>query len=182
MLPPGHIAAGYLTSKFILGSLHYTFTPTEIRQLIGWGMLFSIIPDLDMFLAFAKLGKFRIENDKVNHRKLVSHAPILWLSAGVIIFFAASSPYYKALGILLWLCSWSHFILDSEWGIMWLWPASKKLYPFSAAYYQRKYAAPRRQSESSLKYWSYLVIDYLKQPSGWLEILLILIALSTALK
>jgi membrane-bound metal-dependent hydrolase YbcI (DUF457 family) len=91
-------------------------------------MFFSFAPDLDSFIVFAKKKSFTFSNSaKDNHRRFVSHAPALWMIAGLAIYFLSGSEYFKILGLLLWLCSWSHFILDSiEDGIMWLWPFDKE--------------------------------------------------------
>lgn len=124
MLPPGHIAAGFLTAKALLHFLHPALSTAEQTQLVWWGIFFSFAPDLDMFLSFAREKSFEVRDPKKNnHRKFISHAPLLWMLAGLAVYFFSSSEYFRMFGLLLWLCSWSHFILDSvEYGIMWLWP------------------------------------------------------------
>jgi hypothetical protein len=183
MLPPGHIAAGYLTSKVVISSLHYSLTSHQVKVLALLGTFIAFAPDLDFFYAFAKSKSFTIENDVVIHRKFLSHVPLVWLLAGLAVFFLAASPFYKALGLLIWLCSWSHFILDSEWGIMWLWPFKKRFYPFSEEYYQEKYAFDNNPKEKTFfKYWWALVKSYYMSKSGILEIITILIALTLVAK
>ncbi len=177
MLPPGHIAAGYLTAKVLTSSLQYNLTASQINELSLIGAIVGFLPDLDFFFAFAKLKAFRIDNQVVNHRKLFPHAPILWLIAGLIIFFLTSSDFGKALGLVVWLSSWSHFILDSEWGIMWLWPATKRFFPFSEAYYSRKYQFKQKEEKSFLKYWFNLVVKEYSSFRGSIEIFIVLIAL-----
>ena len=130
MLPPGHIAAGYLVTRVLLATTHPALTPTDQNYLIWWGMFFSFAPDLDTFIVFKKMGRF-ISSDKVNHRKFYSHAPVLWLIAGLSIFLIALSRHNLVLeyfGLLVWFGSWAHFALDTiQCGIMWLWPLSNKV-------------------------------------------------------
>jgi len=177
MLPPGHIAAGYLTAKVLTSSLQYNLTASQINELSLIGAIIGFLPDLDFFFAFAKLKAFRIDDGVVNHRKLFPHAPIPWLIAGLIIFFAASSDFGKVLGLVVWLSSWSHFILDSESGIMWLWPATKRFIPFSEAYYSRKHEFEEKEEKSFLKYWFNFAVKGYSSLSGLIEIFIVLIAL-----
>lgn len=130
MLPPGHLAAGYLTAKTLLYFSHQHFTELQQSSLVGWSLIFGVAPDLDMFYSFFKERGYKvIGEEKPQHRKYISHAPILWLIAGLLIYFFADSVYYKYIGLLFWLGSWSHFILDSfDYGIMWMWPFNKKIY------------------------------------------------------
>ncbi|MDB4940194.1 MAG: hypothetical protein JWO40_619 [Candidatus Doudnabacteria bacterium] len=181
MLPPGHIAAGYVVSKAVLSYLNYSLTSEQTTTLTLLGIFIAFVPDLDFFYAFFKTKSLRIDNQKVSHRTFITHAPILWLIAGLLTFFFAASPFYKALGLLIWLCSWTHFILDSEWGVMWAWPFNKKLYPLSDSYYQRKYAGDKKDQSVNVagfwKYWwSVAKREYFTR-NGYLEIILIVIAL-----
>ena len=99
MLPPGHIAAGFLTAEVLLKFVHPNLTPAEYNQLIWWGMFFSFAPDLDSFVSFAREKAFIIlDPEKNNHRKYLSHAPILWAVAGLLIYFLAPSTYIKYIG------------------------------------------------------------------------------------
>lgn len=128
MLPPGHVAAGYLTAEVLLKFAHPQLSATQQNQLLWWGIFFGFAPDLDYFYVFFREHAFTVkDSSKNNHRRLISHAPILWLIVGLVIYFLSTDVYYKILGLLLWLASWSHFILDSiEDGVMWLWPISTK--------------------------------------------------------
>jgi hypothetical protein len=131
MLPPGHIAAGYLTAYALIKITGYNLTPTQIDQLLLMGAVIGFIPDLDIFTAFAKIRGFRIELDKADHRHYLTHAPILWLAAGLLILFLSVDPFLKTFGLLVWLASWSHFFMDTlQYGIMWFWPFSKRLFAF----------------------------------------------------
>ena len=132
MLPPGHIAAGFLAAKVLLHYSHQNFTSHQITQLLWWGAFFGFSPDLDVFYFFIRNKTLLVagkESSNDSHRSYISHAPILWLVAGLLIYFLAATPYVKFIGLLLWLGSWSHFLLDSiEYGIMWLWPLSNRIY------------------------------------------------------
>ncbi len=177
MLPPGHIAAGYLTAKILTSSLHYNLTATQVNEISLIGAIIAFIPDLDFFFAFAKIKRLRIDSEAVNHRKLFTHTPIFWLVIGLIIFFVASTDFGKVIGLVVWLSAWSHLILDSEWGIMWLWPAAKRFFPFSESFYKRRYQFKHRQSESFWKYWFWVAVDEYRGLSGFIEILIIVLAL-----
>jgi hypothetical protein len=129
MLPPGHIAGGYLATYTLLQLTHASFTPEQTQILLLLGALFGFAPDLDYFIFFAQVKKFTIPGNKTNHRKFFSHAPLAWLAIGLSIFFLGQTDFIKYIGLIIWLGSWSHFILDSiEDGVMWLWPFSSKLY------------------------------------------------------
>jgi membrane-bound metal-dependent hydrolase YbcI (DUF457 family) len=132
MLPTGHIVAGYLTAFGLIKVIRPEFSQAEINQLYMWGMFWGFAPDLDVFYYFLKNKNFLVSGQealKGSHRKYYSHAPILWLIAGLSVYFLAGSVYVKMVGLLIWLGSWSHFLLDSiDYGIMWLWPFSSKVY------------------------------------------------------
>ncbi len=183
MLPPGHIAGGYIVSEIVLHNLNYSFSYHEANLLLLVGIFFSFAPDLDFFAAFAKTKSLKIDNNVAPHRKFFSHAPLLWLVIGLLTFLINSDPFYKTVGIMIWAGTWTHFILDSEWGIMWLWPFSKKYFPFSEAYYQRKYTQGQ-DVDKNLGFWKYWLevarVEYFKR-HGFLEIILIVIALTIAL-
>lgn len=184
MLPPGHIAAGYIVAKTIIKIAPYNLSSTESGILALLGMLFAFAPDLDFFYAFFKVGKFRIDNSKANHRKFITHTPVFWMIAGLVVFFLAQTDFTKALGLIIWFSSWTHFILDSEWGIMWLWPFSSRLYPLKAEYYANKYQTELQAppNESFFQYWVNMVRHYFTEKSSYLEIIIIILALSIALQ
>lgn len=136
MLPTGHVAAGFLTAKALLHFINpgTSLSGSEMNQFLWWGMFFGFAPDLDVFYFFIKNKTLLVSGNaaqKDTHRKYLSHAPMLWIIPGLLIFFFAPSVYWKYVGLLLWLGSWSHFLLDSvDYGIMWLWPFSSRVYAF----------------------------------------------------
>lgn len=128
MLPPGHIATGYLVAKTVL---HFgpKFTLQQTHILLALGAFFGFAPDLDMLYEFWQVKRLELYDDDPSHREYVSHAPVLWLIAGLAIYFLARDPFYKYMGLMVWLGSWSHFALDTiQHGVMWLWPYSKETY------------------------------------------------------
>jgi membrane-bound metal-dependent hydrolase YbcI (DUF457 family) len=91
--------------------------------LIFIGLFFGFAPDLDLFYGFAKYKTWIASEDKFQHRTFLSHAPILWLVLAAIVYLIAPDPFWKEVGLLILVGSWTHFLLDSvESGIMWLWP------------------------------------------------------------
>ncbi len=132
MLPPGHVAAGSLIAYGVLKLTNCTLPPHQVNELIGWGAFFAFAPDLDMFVSFARSKSF-VRKKSENHRGYYSHLPILWLLATIVFFVVVEAAhlgrFYEYLALLLWLCSWGHFALDSlDYGIRWLWPLNGKFY------------------------------------------------------
>jgi membrane-bound metal-dependent hydrolase YbcI (DUF457 family) len=179
MLPPGHFAAGYLSTKALLKYLPYSFTAAQINQLLFFGAFIGLAVDFDLVYAFLKLKSLRATDPKASHRKFISHAPIIWLAIGLAIYFVAKNPFYKSAGLIIWLASWSHFLLDSlEWGVIWLWPFSKKRF----AIFKTPDAAELDKSLGQQGFFKYL-FNYLKfystRISFYLEVLIIIIAILT---
>jgi hypothetical protein len=176
MLPPGHIAAGYLVAESLLAVLQPEISSAERSQLLFMGAFWGFAPDLDTFIAFAKARSFTFKPnkaDEVNHRKFSSHAPVIWLLAGLFVYGLSNSEYGELSGLLLWLCSWSHFFLDTiQYGIMWLWPWKRTIYAFRDKEYSLGINA-----EGFFNYWWSFVKAYSKQVSFYLEIFIIFIAL-----
>ncbi len=179
MLPPGHIAAGYLTGYVLLKVANPALSPQEVQHLMMWTTFFGFAPDLDTFWAFFKQKSFLLSGEKqVSHRKFYSHAPIIWLVVGLLIYFFGSSVYIKYFGLSLWLGSWSHFLLDSiEYGIMWLWPFSNKVYALKNV--EIKVFIPEKNFFKHT--WQFLKI-YSTRVTFYLEVLIILIAIITYFK
>jgi hypothetical protein len=178
MLPPGHIAAGYLASDIVLRTFNFNLSFAETSQLLWLGTFFGFMPDLDFFIAFTKSGKMRINNDTANHRRLLTHVPITWLLISALIFFIGQTVFTDAVAVLLLACTWIHFLLDSEWGIMWLWPFQDRMLPFSPEFYKRKYSMAQPSSDLSFwKYWWNVFFGYFRKPQAWIEIIIIAIAI-----
>lgn len=179
MLPTGHIAGGYLVAKAVLAIAHPALSVADQEHLIWWTMFFSFAPDLDMFIMFFKLKKFRGEHGH-NHRTSWFHAPVLWLVAGLIlslIGWGMSRTFIEYLGLLLWLGSWSHFVFDSiQDGIMWRWPFSSEFVPLVGTMPDHNAPHP---TGGFFSYWSGAVKSYaVTEPwPFYLEFILIISAL-----
>ena len=174
MLPPGHIAAGYLTAEALLKLTHPNITLAQSSALLWWGVLFGFLPDLDTFYVFFQQRAFRIKSSyENNHRKFFTHAPILWLIPGLLIYFLSKDVYHQCIGLVLWLASWSHFLLDSiEDGVMWLWP-------FSSKQFALRYPSQIIVEENKFfNYWWKFTIQYATtRLSFYFEVLIIISAI-----
>jgi hypothetical protein len=180
MLPPGHVAAGYLAAYSFVKIVKPALEPSQINQLILWSTFFSFAPDLDWFWAFAREKAFIVKDFKQNdHRKFYSHAPLPWLATGLLIYFLSSNEFVKYFGLMLWLGSWTHFVLDSiEYGIMWLWPFSSKVYALKDA----GLALEANEEKRFFAYWWHSVRLYTKSVSFYLEVVIVIFALIIYLK
>ncbi len=130
MLPPGHFAGGYLAALGLLTWSGIQIPDEQKPVILLVGSLIGFAPDLDMFRAFRNSKNFIVTPGE-NHRAFSTHAPFLWLIAGIVLAIFAPNPFWKMTGLLVWVAAWSHFFLDSiQYGIMWFWPFSKRLYSF----------------------------------------------------
>ncbi len=173
MLPPGHFAGGYLAAEALLHITKADLSSAQANQLLWWGAFFAFAPDLDTFASFIKERAWFVKNPANNHRKFVSHAPLLWLLAGLLVYFFSADIYWKNVGLLLWLGSWTHFLLDSiEYGIMWLWPFSNRI--FALKNREREFNI---QSPTFLVYWWNFVKSYTRTLTFYIELLIVVIAL-----
>jgi hypothetical protein len=172
MLPPGHIAAGYLTAEALLKLVNPQLDTTQIRQLLYWGVFFSFAPDLDDFLAFVKVRAWWYKKDMDNsmHRKFYSHIPLLWMLAGLAIYFFSQSEFYQIFGLMVWVSSWTHFVLDSiDFGIMWLWPFNKQVWALRNRGVQRQLVA-----DSFFGFWFTFLKSYVTTWTFYTEVIIIL--------
>lgn len=129
-----HLPGGYLTALVFkkLGGLEQKFSSKQIKWFIGILLLFSIIPDFDLFY-------FYFFNASEVHREFFSHTPITYLGilaiTGVMAIFCSQSKklprlqFVLYIGLSIFLGSTTHLLLDSiRTGVMWLWPFSTQLY------------------------------------------------------
>src|SRR5689334_7113502 len=98
MLPPGHIAAGYLTTYALLKVTHAQLPPQQFNLLLSLGAFFGFAPDLDTFMSFAKAKSLILQDGKHSHRKFFSHAPLAWLIVSLAIIFLTNSVFGTYLG------------------------------------------------------------------------------------
>lgn len=125
MLPPGHLAGGYLATIAVLRSFG---VPLEGNAgLVAFGLFCSIAPDFDFVFAFVKTRSLTIDPVRANHRKYYTHRPLVWLALAVPIMLNGGDQL-RIWAALLLVGSWTHFLLDSiQYGVMWLWPFSDRL-------------------------------------------------------
>lgn len=183
MLAPGHLAAGYLAAKTILRIIGPELNAGEFDNLVLWGIIFSVAPDLDLSYNTLHPKKKTVNladcRDEQSHRKHFTHAPLVWLATGSSIFTwgcLKNSLFLLCLGLLLWLCSWIHFGLDSlEDGIRWLWPFNKKFFRV-----KNIELFPENKKEGFFKLFFHFLKQYTKKfkLTFSLEIALILAALT----
>ncbi len=171
------MASGYLAAKVLLKVVPYKLTALQQHRIVEFGMLAAVLPDIDMFYAFAKVRGITFnDGGKTNHRAFVTHAPIIWLIGSAIWFALAPNPYQMTLAIMLLTGTWLHFILDSiDYGIMWLWPFSTKV--FSVANNKWEFVS---NEKNPLKFWWGFMKAYSTKPTFYVEIALIIIALASA--
>jgi hypothetical protein len=177
MLPPGHIAAGYLVAEALIRATHVPLTDTQTSILLLLGMFFAFAPDLDMFYGFATRHEWTASSKTFNHRRFMSHVPVLWLIAGLGVYIFAATPFMQCVGLLLWLGSWSHFLLDSiESGVMWLWPFSHKVFALKNP--GKTYVSSERRF---FKFWTDFVQAYFHSPAFPFELIIITAAITVFL-
>ena len=179
MLPPGHVAAGYLTAKALLKIIAPNLPSDQMQDLVWWGVFWSFAPDLDNFVAFLKVKSFYYnKKDNSIHRQFYSHIPLLWLIIGLGIYFFSTETYWKIFGLMLWVGSWTHFVLDSiEYGVMWLWPVNKELWALKDRGVKKQI-----DGDSFKTYWLTYLKYYLSRLTFYCEVVIIICALISIFK
>ncbi len=168
MVLPGHLAAGYITARALIAIVHPAISSTELQLLTLFGTLSGDFPDIDVVYHMLKR-KTTSPKDLGDHRHYVTHAPIVWLALGLLVFVFNTTTFFKMIGLLLWLGPWSHFLGDSiDFGVMWLWPFSKKRYALLK--WSVKDSAPNTS-------WPVLFKKYLHRATCYVEITLVIIAI-----
>lgn len=155
---------------------HPALPPIEINSLLIIGTLAGELPDIDLIRLYFdhKLERPGRVND---HRVYITHAPFFWLMISLIIVaggYLAGSLFTEWIGWLVLAGSWSHLILDSlEYGVMWLWPFSKKLFTAKKEVPSENIAA---RPGSPSHHFHYISKVYVKTISFWVEIIITLAA------
>ncbi len=121
MTPFGHIGGGLLVAVTAEKML---FKEEFSAAAVGMVIFLSILPDLDVIIAFI-FGSWKPGVKKLDHHDYVTHTPIFYICISI--------PVWLAIGvqqaILFLLITLTHLLLDSwrtDDGIMWLWPVSKR--------------------------------------------------------
>ncbi len=175
MLPPGHLAGGYLATLALIKLAHPALDPHQLNQLLVIGTVFGFIPDLDHFISFARVKDFKFHGTKGNHRSLFTHTPFFWLIlCGVIYLLTRGTEFGPYLALTILIGSWSHFFLDTFiHGVMLLWPLSNRKFAILDPHVIP--AEPAQQNFFS--YWLYFLKWYTKFICFYLEIFIVLVAL-----
>lgn len=173
MLWVGHLSLGYLFYKIILSVYPAEIiSQYELNILLVVTLIASILPDLDFISFFTKNKSMKLQNYS-SHRTQISHAPLIYLTVGVIFYLVSQTIFFKIASILFIVGIMGHFIGDSiEYGIMWLWPLSKKQYSL--------HKVPKENIQSSGivdYYWKFFWSIYVKNWTFWIELGVILTAI-----
>lgn len=129
MLPPGHIAGGYIVALGYVAILQPDIPAKEIDTLLTTAAFFAFAPDLDMFITFFRQRSARLGQKENNHRYLVTHTPFFWLLVSASFAVFTPKPFGWHIASVVFLGALSHLILDSiQFGIMWLYPVSRRVY------------------------------------------------------
>jgi membrane-bound metal-dependent hydrolase YbcI (DUF457 family) len=174
VLPPGHLAGGYLAALAAIKLGHPSLDPLQINQLLFLGSIAGLAPDLDHIITFAQARTLKLPEDRRNHRNLFTHTPFFWLVISTAVYLltkqTAFGPY-TALTVLVG--SWSHFFLDTcIYGVSWLWPVSSRKFAFFD-----KEMRPGLTEPNLVRYWWKFFWWYAKRICFYLEILIVIIAL-----
>ena len=128
MMPYDHAAAGYLLAFILIKILHPALTPDQINSLLLWSLFWAIAVDWDMIISYGRRKSLKM-SDEISHRNFLTHSPLPWLVVVLLVYFLAGHLYWKYFSVAILAGAGSHLLVDSiEFGIMWLWPFSKKRY------------------------------------------------------
>lgn len=182
MLPSGHLAAGYLATKASSLILSGYFPQAAEPRFIIFGMLVSVLVDLDDLYAFFKIGRLVARTETFDHRKFITHTPFFHLIISLLLAsggIAFSSQALILISIYYFVGTYTHLILDSfGYGIRWLWPFGNKLYALARAGKDFDISPEL----PTFKYWAAYFKEYSKTPTCFLEFFLIVSAALVFLK
>lgn len=89
-----------------------------------WGVFCSLVPDIDLAIY---LLKHKLKNNQfAHHHRDLLHKPIFFLIPGIALYLI--SPEFGSIWIVGTLLHFVHDTFEGGWGIMWLYPFSKKYY------------------------------------------------------
>lgn len=119
-----HAPAGYIVAKFAERLI--SRDKSETKLILAYGIIFSILPDLDMIYFYT------IDNRQNLHHSYWTHIPIFWICCSlfvILISIISGSRVVYLCGLMLMLSTMVHLILDSVvGGILWLYPISSTAY------------------------------------------------------
>lgn len=173
MLPPGHVAAGFLSAQALLQTIKPGLSAAQEQNLLWWGAFWAFAPDLDIFWAFFKAKSFYYnQKDNSVHRQFLTHIPLLWLIPALLIYLFAQSQYWQMFGLVMWAGSWSHFLLDSlEYGVMWLWPVNRQVWALKNSGVKHQFSG-----DTFWDYWKNFLKYYCRSLTFYSEVAVLLAA------
>jgi len=173
MILPGHLALGYLVTYGLLKLLNPGFSAADSNFILAIGTIFGAIVDFDFISYFIRNKTLRLRND-VSHRDQLSHAPLLWLIIGLLIFFFADDVFTKVIGLTVWISTWSHFAFDSfEHGVMWRYPFSKRKY---SLFGDKRFETKKGEGLVS-HYYRFFFEYYPTRKTFWIELAVVILFL-----
>jgi hypothetical protein len=143
MTPFGHIGGGLLVAS----AAEKIFFKEEFSiAALGMVIFLSILPDLDVIIAFL-FRSWKPGVKKLDHHDYLTHTPMFYICISIAVWLAIG----KQQAVLFLLVTLTHLLIDSwrtDDGIMWLWPVSKRklsIFPsnlheggyYGVRYYQR---------------------------------------------
>ncbi len=181
MLPPGHVAGGYLVGYAFVRFIEPSLPASQAQFLIFLAMASAFAPDLDMFYSFIKVGNMRLATHRANHRLLFTHTPFFWIICGFGIFLLQGANRQSAsIALVITLGALSHLLLDSiQYGIRWLYPISKRLYSVRDQGVEFDLG-----DEGFVMHWMHMILAYIRRftLTFAFEMILIVTAIIVALR
>ena len=107
MMLIAHLPAGYISTKYLLKKYADQIQGRE-KELLTLGMIFSILPDLDLFY-------FYFVDSSVHHHKCFPHLPSFWLVLCGLLFLLSTVLKTRSLFLITVLLSTNiviHLSLD----------------------------------------------------------------------
>ena len=123
-------------------------TQDSIFFILLFGVFCSLVPDIDFIIYFFQK-KFKIDHFAHEHRDLL-HKPIFFIITGIALLF--HSPEIGIIWIVGTLYHFIHDTIDGGWGIMWLYPFSKKYYTLASYSTKKVFRNKEEQREFASRY------------------------------
>ena len=134
-----HLPAGYLVTRYYLRSIGlYRMGSSNIgprkmdtqntvaRFYVLFGLLCSILPDIDLFYFYL------IDHRQHEHHSYWTHIPLFWILLSALLYFGSKALFNKNIGLIcliLLINTQLHMLLDSvAGGIYWLFPFGGEKY------------------------------------------------------
>ncbi len=129
---PSHMAYPYLLANMVAWLMGVRLSVEQNILLV----IFSVLPDVDLGIhwLYTRITKVRF-NIGINHHQWASHWPISYIPLALVFaIWPNTTTLLMIFGIL------SHLLMDSiacSWGIMWLYPFSKRWFNYYASRFMK---------------------------------------------